>query len=280
MSLEETRAKSLAIWNEMAAGWDRQSDYLWETGRKVGEWMVEKIDPKLGQTILELAAGPGMTGFVAAKLIGDEGKLISTDFATQMVEVAQKIAATLGVTNAEFRAMDAEKIELPDDSVDSVLCRWGLMLMVGPLAALKEIRRVLKPGGRLAFSVWGSPQDNMWASVPGMVMVSLGKMEMPDPNAPGGIFSMAENATIERMLREAGFTKWEIEPIGVAWRFASEDEYWSFLNDVAGAVSLLLREMDEDSLAEIRQALRLQLENFREGDGYSLPGVAINVVAE
>ncbi len=280
MSLDETRTKSLAIWDEMAAGWDKHSAYLWETGRQVGEWMVEKIDPKPGQTILELAAGPGVTGFVAAKLIGDRGNLISTDFAPHMVEVAQKVATGLGVTNAEFRVMDAENIDLPDDSVDGVLCRWGLMLMMSPLVALKEIRRVLKPGGKLAFSVWGSPKDNMWATVAGIVMVSLGKMEMPDPNATGSMFSMAEKSTIDRMVGDAGFTKWEIEPIVVAWKFAGKEEHWSFLNDVAGAVSLLLREMDENSLVEVREALRGRLADFREGDGYAIPGVAINVVAE
>lgn len=280
MSIAEARAKSLAIWNEMARGWDRHSDYLWETSRKVGEWMVEKVDPKPGQTILELAAGPGMTGFVAAKLISSDGKLISTDFSPQMVELAKKTAAGVGVTNAEFRVMDAENIDLPDDSVDGVLCRWGLMLMMDPLAALKETRRVLKPGGKLAFSVWGSPQDNIWATAPVMAMVDIGKMEMPNPDAPGGIFSMAERSTIEGLLNEAGFSNWEIEPIEVEWKFATEEDFWSFLNDIAGAVSILLRDMDEESLAEVRDALRTQLEDFRSGDGYAFPGVAMNAVAE
>lgn len=280
MSLEEARAKSLAIWNEMAQGWDRKSQYLWDTSRKVGEWMVDRLSLQPGQTVLELAAGPGMTGFVAAKLIAPEGKLISTDFSPKMLELAKRTAAGSGVTNVEFRHVDAENIDMRDDSVDAVLCRWGYMLMMDPQKALKETRRVLKPGGKLAFSVWGSPQENLWASVPGMVMVSLGKMELPDPNAPGGVFSMGDPARVELMLKEAGFDRWQIDPMRVDWTFADDDEAWSFMNEVAGAISLLLKEMDEQSLQEIRDELRVQLQNFRSDKGYSVPGVALNVVAE
>ncbi len=279
MGLDQARAKSLAIWDEMAPGWERNSDYLWETGRKAGEWMIDKASPQPGETVLELAAGPGRTGFVAARLVGDDGKLISTDFSPRMVEVAEKTAAELGVANAEFRVMDAEKMDLPDASVDVVLCRWGYMLMMDPLAALRETRRVLKPGGRAAFSVWGSPQDNLWASIPGMVMVSLGKMEMPDPKTPGGIFSMGSRERIEELLRAAGFGSWEIEPIELAWEFRDEEEMWMFFREVAGAISVLLRDLDEASIAELRDALRAQMESFHGSDGYRLPGVALNALA-
>lgn len=263
----------------MSAGWELKSDFLWEAGRAIGEWMVEKVDPKPGQTILELAAGPGMTGFVAAKLVGDQGKLISTDFALSMVEVAEKTGARLGISNAEFRVMDAEAIDLPDESVDGALCRWGLMLMMDPQTALREINRVLRPGGKLAFSVWGAARDNLWAIVAGKVMVDLGKLEPPDPDAPGGMFSMSEPSKIETMLREAGFTGWEIQPIGAQWKFVDFEDYWSFSRAVAGAIALLLQTMDEQELAQVREALRVAVEQFRTGDGYTISGVAINAVA-
>lgn len=279
MNIDEARAKSLAIWEEMAAGWDRKSDYLWETGRKIGEWMVDKVSPQPGDTILELAAGPGMTGFVAAKLIGDGGRLISTDFSPRMVELAEKTAAGLGITNAEFRVMDAENLDLPDDSVDGVLCRWGYMLMIDPTRALQETRRVLRPSGKLAFSVWGTPQENPWLTVAGMVVVSLGQVKMPDPAAAGGIFSMAEPQTIERMLSEAGFQKWEIEPIPVVWRFRDEEELWSFYSEIAGPISSLLQGMDDASIAEVREALKEQSAHFLGDEGYEFPGVTVNVAA-
>lgn len=279
MALDEMRVKSKAIWDEMAAGWERQSDYIWDASRPVGEWMVEKLALQPGQTIVELAAGPGMTGFVAARLLGGSGRLISTDFSPPMLEVARRQAEKLGIRNAEFKVMDAERIDLDDDSVDGVLCRWGYMLMMDPARALKETRRVLRPGGRLCFSVWGPPQENPWASLPGMVMVSLGKMEMPDPKAPGGIFSMADPQGIERLLREAGFEKFEIEPMAVEWKFSGFSEIWSFLTELAGAIAVVIRDLDEESVAEVQKALEEQARSFRN-DGYVFPGMTLNVLAQ
>ena len=105
---------------------------MWEGSRGVGEWMVEALDPQPGQTILELAAGTGETGFLAAARVGDDGKLISTDFAPKMVDAARAETERLGLTNVELRQLDAEDMDLPDDSVDGVLCRWGYMLMADP----------------------------------------------------------------------------------------------------------------------------------------------------
>lgn len=279
MALDEMRVKSKAIWDEMAAGWERQSDYIWGASRPVGEWMVEKLALQPGQTILELAAGPGMTGFVAARLLGGSGRLISTDFSPPMLEVARRQAEKLGIRNAEFKVMDAERIDLDDDSVDGVLCRWGYMLMMDPARALKETRRVLRPGGRLCFSVWGRPQENPWASLPGMVMVSLGKMEMPDPKSPGGIFSMSDPKDIERLLGEAGFEKFEIEPMAVEWKFSGFSEIWSFLTELAGAIALTIRDLDEESVAEVQKVLEEQARSFRN-DGYVFPGMTLNVLAQ
>lgn len=279
MALDEMRVKSKAIWDEMAAGWERQSDYIWDASRPVGEWMVEKLALQPGQTIVELAAGPGMTGFVAARLLGGSGRLISTDFSPPMLEVARRQAEKLGIRNAEFKVMDAERIDLDDDSVDGVLCRWGYMLMMDPARALKETRRVLRPGGRLCFSVWGRPQENPWASLPGMVMVSLGKMEMPDPKSPGGIFSMSDPQDIERLLGEAGFEKFEIEPMAVEWKFSGFSEIWSFLTELAGAIAVVIRDLDEESVAEVQKVLEEQARSFRN-DGYVFPGMTLNVLAQ
>ncbi|MGI9316535.1 MAG: class I SAM-dependent methyltransferase, partial [bacterium] len=158
MKKDEFRRASKNVWEKMAEGWDVNREYMWETSKPVGEWLVEKLAPRDGQTLLELAAGVGDTGFVAAGLIGAEGCLISTDFAPSMVDGARRRADELGITNAEFRVMDAENMDLYTESVDGVLCRWGYMLMSDPGAAFKETRRVLRPGGRLCFSVFAGPE--------------------------------------------------------------------------------------------------------------------------
>jgi ubiquinone/menaquinone biosynthesis C-methylase UbiE len=164
MNLDEYRQQSLESWEKMSAGWHSWRDFLYEQTASVREWLVSNLDPKAGHTILDVAAGAGDTGYAALAKIAPDGTLITTDFAPKMVDVARTRADELGVTNATFRVLDAEKMDLEDDSVDRVISRWGYMLMADPAAALKETNRVLKPDGRLAFAVWATPDKNLWAA--------------------------------------------------------------------------------------------------------------------
>src|SRR5258705_5641944 len=162
MDREEYKRTSLENWQTMAAGWERRRAEIEKFTRPVSEWMVEALDPQPGNTVLELAAGPGDVGYLAAPLLGEDGRLISSDFSSEMVEVARRRAAELGLENVEHRVLDAEAIALEDASVDGVICRFGLMLMPDPGAAVVEARRVLRPGGRLVLAVWSTPGRNPW----------------------------------------------------------------------------------------------------------------------
>ena len=242
--------------------------------------MVDHLDPQPGQTILDVAAGPGDTGFVAAQLLGSQGKLISTDFAEKMVDAARARAEQLGVTNVEFRVMDAERMDLPDDHVDGVLCRWGFMLMLDPAAAMRETRRVLRPGGKLAFSVWGTPQDNIWVTLIGMVLTQRGTPPQSDPFGPGGIFSLSEHDRIRELLTDAGYAQIEIEDMPVSWDHRDFDALWSYISEMSGVISTIIADLDDDEIASLRADIKTAAETFRSGDGYSFPGKTINVLAQ
>ena len=123
----------------------RHADAMRHDTMPVTAWMVDAIAPQPGQTILELAAGPGDAGFLAAELIIPGGTLITTDVAPEMLTAAQERAQELGIHNVRFLQVDAESIDLPAASVDGVLCRWGYMLLADPEAGLRETRRVLRP---------------------------------------------------------------------------------------------------------------------------------------
>jgi ubiquinone/menaquinone biosynthesis C-methylase UbiE len=145
----------------------------------VRQWMIRQLGPHPGDTLLELAAGAGDTGFQGATLLGQAGRLISTDFSPAMLGVARRRAAELGLGNVDFRVMDAERVRLETDSVDGVLCRFGYMLMADPAAALSETRRVLRPGGRLALAVWGAPDRNPFFTVIAAILVERGHLPPP-----------------------------------------------------------------------------------------------------
>lgn len=276
---DDAREQSRAVWDSMAPGWERNRDFMWKTTRHVAEWLVDRANPAEGETVLDLAGGPGDNGFLAAERVGASGKVIETDFAPQMVEAAKRRADDRGLNNVETRVLDAEKMDLGDDSVDSIICRWGFMLMLDPQAALHECRRVLKDGGRLALSVWGGPEKNPWVTVTGMTLVQLGHQPGGDPFGPGGMFSMSDPATIRSMLTQAGFTDVTIEEMPVDWSYDSFDEAWDFMTQVAGAIARVVKDLPSDEVARLRSALEDNVESFRTGSGLTLPGVTINAAA-
>jgi SAM-dependent methyltransferase len=261
----------------MAPGWERRRAQLEEAMTPVREWLVRELAPKPDDTVLELGAGPGDTGFAAATIVGEGGRLISTDFAPDMVDVARRRGAELGLDNVDYRVMDAERIELDSDSVDGVLCQSGYMLMPDPATALFETRRVLRTGGRLALSVWGGPEDNPWASVAGRILVERGHMPAPEPGAPG-VFSMAGGRT-RALLEGAGFTAVRTEEVGMRWVFNDLEDYESWLTEVAGAFAMAIRGLSEGE----REAFRTQLEEavrpFAVDGRCEIPGVALCAIA-
>jgi SAM-dependent methyltransferase len=196
-----------------------------------------------------------------------------------MVEVARRRAAELGLDQVENRTLNAEKMDLADDSVDGIICRWGFMLMLDPSSAFAESRRVLKDGRRLALSVWAGPEKNPWVTITGMTMRELGYEVTGDPFGPGGIFSMADPETVERMLRKSGFGDITIEQMPVNWSYGSSEEAWDFMTQVAGPIAALVNELPADELDTFRTALQNKIETFRTDTGIALPGVTINAWA-
>jgi SAM-dependent methyltransferase len=272
------RQRSYEIWETMAPGWMRQRQYMWDLSRVVGEDMVAKLDPQPGQTILELAAGVGDTGFTAARELGDEGRLISTDFSPKMVASAREHGEELGLTNVDYRVMDAENMDsLKDDSVDGVLCRWGYMLMADQAAAFAETRRVLRDGGRLVLSVWGEAPRNPWGAMAGAALVQGGHMERPEPDAPG-IFGLADPERLRSRVTDAGFADPQIDEVSVQYRFEDFEEYWRFLNELAGGVAMVIKGLSDDERESVRDQLRGWTAGFQSDGGLAMPGMVLNAV--
>jgi ubiquinone/menaquinone biosynthesis C-methylase UbiE len=278
MAGDDYREASRRIWDEMAAGWEGHRGTVWEASHAVGEWLVDALDPQPGETVLELAAGVGDTGFAAARRLGASGRLITTDFSRQMVEAAGRRADELGISNAEFRTLDAERMDLGDGSVDGVLCRWGYMLMADPAAALAETRRVLGEGGRVALSLWGDPARNPWASIPAQALLEQTGAAAPDPLAPG-VFAMASEERTRELVGSAGLVAQRVETVEMEWRFESLAEYWHYLVDLKGAIAMVVRSLPEAEQEAVSDEVERRLEPYADGQGYRLPGMCLNVLA-
>jgi SAM-dependent methyltransferase len=274
---EAARQRSRTTWDAVATGWYTQREEIWESSRPVSEWMIRRLDPQPGDTVLELAAGLGDTGLRAAHLVGDSGRVIITDFAPAMVAAARRRAEEIGAENAEFRTLDAERMALETNSVDGVLCRWAYMLMIDPAAAFAETRRVLRPGGRLAFSVWAARERNPALSLAGAVLVELGHIPPPDPEAPGPFF-MADTGRIRKLVVGAGFTEPAVEEISFCRQFINLDAYWSFLIETSAATSPVLRSLPPETQNTVRERVHEAARPFHSGEGYVFPGVCLNAV--
>jgi ubiquinone/menaquinone biosynthesis C-methylase UbiE len=225
MDAESYRADNRERWERVAAGWSAARPAMQQAAQAVSDWMIRAIDPKPGQTVLELAAGPADTGLMAARLVAPDGKAIITDGAEAMVAVAAARAGELGIENVEVRAMEAEWIDLPAASVDAVLCRWGYMLVADPEAALRETRRVLRPGGRVALAAWDAPEHNPWMALGRRVTIERGLVPPPEPGMPGP-FSFAEPGRIEELLEATGFDDIVVEAVDFTFDARSLDAWW------------------------------------------------------
>ncbi len=213
-------------WAAASKGWEERADAFRRATMPVAMWMIDHTAPQPGQTVLDLAAGIGDTGFLAAELIQPGGTLISSDLVPEMLAAAQRRAEALGITNVRFRQIDASQpIDLETASLDIVLCRFGYMLMADAENALRETRRILRPGGRLALAAWGRAADNRWSSLPIDLLLERGLIEPIEPGA-GGQFSWGEEGIIAEHLENAGFVDYEVEPVGFTIRYPSVDAWW------------------------------------------------------
>jgi SAM-dependent methyltransferase len=213
----------------MAEGWAAHADDLRRATMPVSAWMVDAIAPQPGHTVLDIAAGIGDTGFLAAELIEPGGTLICSDIMPGMLTGAQRRAESLGIRNVRFRQIDAEAIDQPAASIDGVLCRWGYMLMPDGEAALRDTRRVLKPGGRVALAAWGDADANPWTVLPVKELVERGKAEPPPPGP--GQFAWAPEGVIGDTLDTAGFVEHEVHALDFTFHFPSADAWWDYTRD-------------------------------------------------
>jgi ubiquinone/menaquinone biosynthesis C-methylase UbiE len=232
----------------------------------VSSRMVEALAPQPGHTILDLAAGIGDTGFLAAELIQPDGTLITSDFAPEMLAAAQRRAQAKGIENVRFRQIDLSvPIDQPAASLDGVLCRWGYMLIEDPESALRDTRRVLKQDGRLALAAWTQADDNLWSAAPVRILQARGILEKPAHGGPGQ-FAWADPEVITETMETAGFIEPEVQAVDFQIRYDDVDDWWVVQTRMSTGTGDADKRMDFATRSDVLADLERAAEPFTQPD--------------
>jgi SAM-dependent methyltransferase len=169
-------------------------------------------------------------------------------------------------------------MDLPDDSVDGVVCRFGYMLMADPAQALRETRRVLRPGGRLAFATWASPDRNPALAMVGAALMTHGHVPPPEPEGPG-IFAIPTGERARELAMGAGFEAVDADEVSITVRHASMEDWWAYTRDIAGPFTFVIAGLSDEEAAAVQASIREWAAPWETDGGYELPGVAIVTLA-
>jgi ubiquinone/menaquinone biosynthesis C-methylase UbiE len=238
---------------EAAERWRRETRQRQELMAESTRRMLDAAALKPGDHVLDIAAGAGDQSLLAARIVGPQGSILATDLSPAMLKVAEDVIQQAGLTNVTTRVMNAEHLELEDLSFDAAICRMGLMFIPNLQSALTEILRVLKPGGKFAAVVWSSPEHNLLFSLP---LTIIAKYTGNPPFSTPGIFALADPATFEQALKQAGFRDVRIQTAPLHFRFESIEAFIQTRERTFADVRKRFSQEDQQRLlAEIRQAL-------------------------
>ena len=266
-----TQTESAAAWSEVAAGWERRDPWVSAGARPVTEKLLERLGPQPGEHVLELGGGIGEVGRAVAARVAPNGSVLTTDQSEAMVDVARRHGAE--IANISFRATDAQATGVPEASFDGVVGRFVLMLAPDPAAVLAETRRVLRPGGRVAFAVWASAPENPWGSTIGKTLLDLELVEPPEPDTPGP-FRLGDADRVRLLFDGSGLEHPMVDDVPITNRYASFDEYWDVTRDLAMSLRNALAALTDERVAELRGLVEERLARYAGDEGLAIPGLA------
>jgi len=230
--VDRFKQDSRLSWNNAAAGWEKWWPLFERCAQPVSTRIVELARIKPGYRVLDIATGTGEPAITAARAVGPSGRVIGVDHSPGMLDVARRRAASLGLTNVEYREGDAASLKEPAASFDAVVCRWGLMFVPDLEAAARGIHAALKPGGWLATAVWDKGDKVPMITIAGQQVRDTLGIPPPPPGTPNPM-SLADTSIVERALTSAGFRDFKVEPMNVIFEFDSPEKFLESRRDIS-----------------------------------------------
>jgi ubiquinone/menaquinone biosynthesis C-methylase UbiE len=249
--LNQIREQQKEVWNRFSPGWKKWDELTMDFMKPMADEIIRLLKLKDNDFVLDVASGTGEPGLTIATMLNG-GKVVATDLAEGMLEVALENAKIRNIKNFEVITSDVCELPFPDNNFDAISCRMGFMFFPDMLLAAKEMVRVLKPGGRIAVTVWSEPEKNLWAgTIMGVIQQNM-HVEAPPQGAPG-LFRCARRGLISELFEQAGLKNISESEVAGKLNIGNKKAYWNFMTDVAAPVVAALSNTDCDVLVKVRR---------------------------
>ncbi len=269
-----TKEREYAAWATVAPGWAKHDERLRQATGGVTERMLDAVGLKAGQRVLDIACGTGEPAIPAAERVGPTGAVLATDFVEDMLAFARQKAARKGLRNIEFRRMDGEELDLPANTMDAALIRWGLMFMPDAVGCLKRVHAALRSGGRIAIACWAAPEKNVWASFPRTVVAKYIDVPTPPADAPGA-FAFSDPDRLRSTLAAAGFKNIAVDevPLVLGGEFDTGAQFFGMVLEISGPMARAFAMLNSDQRKLATAEIIAEMEKYRQGGKVAVPGV-------
>jgi ubiquinone/menaquinone biosynthesis C-methylase UbiE len=266
-----TARPSAEAWDDAAAGWHDSSALIREWLRDATRCLLDAARLLPGAKVLDVAAGAGDQTRDIVQRVGERGEVWVTDVSPRILALAQAGLRDVTGTRLHFQVADAQALGMAGANFDAAICRLGLMFCPSPLAALREARQALRPGGRLSALVFSTPETNPCIAITMRTARRHAGLPDADPFAAGSLLSLGRPHLAAQSLAEAGFGEIEVMPLAAPFRLPRVEDYIDFVRMSGSPVIEILRPLTAAQRADAWSDITRQLDRFSTPQGWLGP---------
>ena len=269
------RGAAAGTWTtqDAASGWQSGAAARGQSLGPATELMLDLAGVAVGSRVLDVGAGSGDQTLVAAQRVGPGGSILATDPSASMVDLTEAAVRAAGFEHVETRVMAAQQLDLESDSFDAAIARNSLQFVPDLQQGLAEVRRVLKPGGKLAALTWSRTENNPYRSIPMVIASRLANRPFPEPGP--GPWGLRDAAALGEAFRTAGFGEVDVRTVPITWRFPSLEEALTNARDTQPPLARLLGMLSETDRAAAWVEIEQALQQFVASEGFVAAGEAL-----
>jgi enediyne biosynthesis protein CalE5 len=267
----EHKRDVISQWSESAKYWEKYRETIREMFAPVTAALIEEAQIAKGDGVLDVAMGPGEPALSIAEFVGPSGRVTGTDFVAEMVEGARREGTRRGLRNAEFQTASAEKLPYENDSFGAAVCRFGVMFFPSPVGGVREMFRVVKPGGRVAMAAWCAAERNPFHSVLSDLVGRYVPSPPPEPDAPDA-FRFAKQGALLQLFVSAGAknASERLLQFPVVAKMPPE-EYWKIRSEMSEKLRTKLAQISPEKTEELKREVLEAIQAYSSREGISFP---------